>query len=294
MGVRTSARTRVRRPGTLRGKVRRSLAIGLLVLPALSACPEPAERFPAEGIVRGVDPESGQVLIAHQPIEGLMDAMTMSFAVADPAVLALLGEGQTVTFVVVFDGESYRADEIVVTGSTTGGSRGPGFEGLADVGDPAPHFELTDQGGSPVSLASLRGGPVVLDFVYTSCPGPCPILTATHVALQRGLEPALRSRTRFVSISLDPSRDTPEALRAYARAHGADLRSWSFLTGPVDTVGDVVARYGVGSLPGEGGEIEHISVTFLIDSEGRIAHRYLGLDHEAGQLAADLEGLAAR
>ena len=113
------------------------------------------------------------------------------------------------------------------------------------------------------------------------------------MTVQRRLSPVQRARTRFVSISLDPERDTPEALRSYAEAHGADLAGWSFLTGTSDEVGAALGRYGVGSVRGEDGEIDHVVATFLIDSEGRIAHRFLGLEHSAGQIAADLEGLGS-
>ena len=76
-----------------------------------------------------------------------------------------------------------------------------------------------------------------------------------------------------------------------AEAHGADLTSWSFLTGAPDAVRPVVASYGVGSVPGEEGQIDHIVATFLIDAGGRVAHRYLGLEHGADEILADLEGL---
>jgi protein SCO1/2 len=132
---------------------------------------------------------------------------------------------------------------------------------------------------------------VLLDFVYTRCPGPCPILTGTHVALQRSLPPELRERAWFVSISLDPRYDTPERLSEYARARGADLSGWSFVTGPVDAVDAVVRAYGVGRTRREDGQIEHVVATFLIDPEGRIAERYVGLEHGADELLRDLRRL---
>ena len=128
----------------------------------------------------------------------------------------------------------------------------------------------------------------MLDFIYTHCPGPCPILTGTHVALQRSLPEDLRPRTWFVSITLDPERDTSEALRAYAAARGANLASWSFVTGPTAAVDTVVRAFGVGKIPAAGGEIDHVVATFLIDPEGHIAERYVGLDHDADEILRDL------
>jgi protein SCO1/2 len=267
--------------------------IAVLLSGITTACSEPARRFPGEGVVRGVDIEQRQLLIEHREIEGLMGAMTMSFDVADAAQLQGLAQGQIIDFVVISDGKGYRVDQIVVSGNRFFDAPEPGLEALADVGDLAPGFELTDQDGRTVSLATLRGAPVLLDFVYTSCPGPCPILTAKHVSLQRRLSAELRARAHFVSISIDPERDTQEALRSYAQAHGADLASWSFLTGTSEQVGAVLESYGVGSVRGEQGEIDHAVATFLIDSKGRIAHRYLGLEHGSDQLEADLVGLGS-
>jgi len=271
--------------------VKVGLLLAILLSGLCAACSEPSPRFPAEGIVRGVDRESGQILIAHGDIEGLMGAMTMSFDVARPELLEGLATGDAVEFVVVSDGSSYRVEELVVTGSTLEEARGPGFEGLAEVGVAAPGFELIDQDGRRVSLASLRGRALVLDFVFTNCPGPCPILTATHVTLQRRLAAEARGGVHFVSISLDPERDTPEALRAYAQAHGADLAAWSFLTGAPDTVHAVLRSYGVRSEQAEDGEIDHVVVTYVIGRDGRISRRYLGLEQGVDERLRGLEGL---
>ena len=222
-----------------------------------------------------------------------MSAMTMSFDAVDAAQLENLTQGQIIDFVVIPDGRSFRVDEIAVTDNAFG-SGPPRFEQVANVGDTAPCFELTDQDGNSVSLASLSGRLVLLDFIYTNCPGPCPILTSRNVTLQLSLADDLRARTHFVSISIDPERDTPQALRSYAEARGANLSGWSFLTGTPRSIEVVLGGYGVGTVPSENGEIDHVVATFLIDSEGRIAHRYLGLEHGADELLADLEELASR
>ena len=119
------------------------------------------------------------------------------------------------------------------------------------------------------------------------------MLTSSHVTLQRLLPPELRARTRFVSISLDPVRDTPMALRAYALARGADLTGWSFLTGDPDAIALVLKGYGVGSMRRPDGQIDHLVATFLIDAEGRIAQRFIGLEHEPEELLRALEGAGA-
>ena len=265
----------------------------LLVVGLLAACGgETAQRYDARGVVEAVNRSYAQVLIDHEDIEGLMPAMTMSFDVPDAAVLDGLERGQAIDFVVEFDGSAYRVVEATVRevdAETSGGS----LDALAELRSPAPGFALIDQDGEPVTSEALEGTTLLVDFVYTACPGPCPILTSRHVTLQGELPAALRERTRFVSISIDPQRDTPDELRKYAAARGADLAHWSFLTGPVDVVAALVTAYGVGSVRQPDGTIDHVVATFVVDAEGRIADRFVGLEHETRDLLAALERVAS-
>jgi protein SCO1/2 len=275
-----------------------TVAALLSLLVAAAACDvaqhsQRARRVEAKGVVEAVDPALKQVVIDHEEIPGVMPAMSMSFDVTDPHLLETLAPGQSIEFTLELRERSLRvvAARVLAEGSA-GRSGSLGFAGAAQELEPAPEFALVDQDGRPVTLDSLRGQVVLLDFVYTHCPGPCPILTGTHVAVQRALPPELAPKVRFVSISLDPGRDTPEALRRYAEAHGADLARWSFLTGEPGTVEDVLQRYGVGATPAENGEIEHLVVTYLIDAEGRVARRFAGLEHRAEALVAALGAVA--
>jgi protein SCO1/2 len=270
----------------------RSLATGL-ALAGLLACREGGQRYPARGIVREVDPAAHQLVIEHEDIPGLMPAMTMNFDVADPKLLSQAQPGEAIDFEVSFDGRSYRITRLVPrTGAPVGSSAGgPRLAEAKAGGDPAPDFRLVDQDQHPLALADLHGFFVVLDFVYTACPGPCPILTSSHVTLQRSLPPDLRTRTRFVSISLDPERDSPQALRRYGMARGVDFTSWSFLTGPPAQVADVLTRYGVGTVRQSDGTIDHLVITFLIDANGQITQRYVGLEHTPEEIAGDLAKL---
>jgi protein SCO1/2 len=274
----------------------------LLLAAAVSACDvaqhsRRARRVEATGVVEAVDAELAQVVIDHEDIPGVMPAMSMSFDVGDPRLLETLAPGQKIEFTLELREQSLRvvAARVIEDPGTAGrsGTLEPaGFARAVAEAQPAPDFALVDQDGKPVSLAGLRGHVLLLDFVYTHCPGPCPILTGRHVAVQRALPPELAEKVRFVSISLDPARDTPEAMRAYATARGADLARWSFLTGEIDTVADVLERYGVGARPGKNGEIDHLVITYVIDAEGRIARRFGGLEHRSETLLAALEAVA--
>ena len=270
----------------------RSLA--LLVIVASSACSR-SQHYHGHGVVEDVQSDTRQIVIAHDDIPGLMPAMTMNFDVADEKLLTTLTPGDAIDFEVVFTGKAYIVTEATVREQGKPTSGGGQLGNVAPANDPAPPFRLTDQDGNPRALEDWRGKLVVLDFIWTRCPGPCPILTGLHVKAQRELSPELRDVTRFVSISLDPVRDTPSVLRDYAKKRGADLSNWSFLTGPFDEVDAVVKSYGVGSAKTPDGQVEHVVATFLIDGEGRIARRYIGLEgHDPAELLRDLQRLATR
>jgi protein SCO1/2 len=240
-----------------------------------------------------VQRENGQVLIAHDEIEGLMPAMTMNFDVPDKALLERLERGQVIDFVVEFTGKAYRVTEATVNESGVA-TNGASLGAIVPPSEPAPPFRLTDQDGQPRALEDFRGKTVLLDFIFTRCPGPCPILTGLHAKVQRELPPEIQAKTRFVSITLDPLRDTPTVLREYAQKRGIDLANWSFLTGPPEQVDAVIKSYGVGSRRDADGNIEHVVATFLIDANGQIARRYLGLDgHDPKELVRDVAKLGA-
>ena len=89
-----------------------------------------------------------------------------------------------------------------------------------------PPFAFTDLDGETVTEASLDGQLTVLDFIFTNCPFVCPPMGANMARAQEALE---GTGVEFVSISVDPERDTPEALRRYAETYGGELETWTFL-----------------------------------------------------------------
>jgi protein SCO1 len=141
---------------------------------------------------------------------------------------------------------------------------------LADIG-PAPPVALVDAEGRPFELASLRGKVVVVSFIYTTCNGSCPATTHNLYRVQEALKGAglWGKEVEFVSISLDPARDTPPVLKAYARIYTADPSSWHFLTGPPDRVARVIAAWDMWARVGPSGTLDHPSRIFLVDPRGR-------------------------
>ena len=93
---------------------------------------------------------------------------------------------------------------------------------------PVPDTTLVAETGKPLNLRQLKGNVVVYDFIFTNCAGTCPMMTQQMRKLTRKIDKD--AAVRFVSISVDPARDTPQVLRDYASRFRNDPR-WTFLTG---------------------------------------------------------------
>lgn len=135
---------------------------------------------------------------------------------------------------------------------------------------------LVDQNGNRISLASLKGKPLVVDFIYTSCPGECRRETAklTNVAL--GLGPDLGSKATIVSISVDPEHDGPKQLLDYSRQQGADKKGWYFLTGSPADIDQALAGFKMSRQVMPDGSVGHLVDIMLIGSDGRLVREYNG------------------
>ena len=106
-------------------------------------------------------------------------------------------------------------------------------------------LNLVDQDGHEVKFVSDVIGDriVVMDFVYTSCTTVCPVLSAVFQQVQGRLGDQLGKDVALVSVSVDPTRDTPQRLKAYAAKHKAQP-GWIWLTGPKTTMDEVLDGLG--------------------------------------------------
>jgi protein SCO1 len=134
-----------------------------------------------------------------------------------------------------------------------------------------PAFEFHDQNDKPATLASLRGSPWVADFIFTRCPGSCPMMTAKMAALQKALPP----QVKFVSFSVDPEHDTPAVLKEYAQRYSADESRWKLVTGDQDAILAQARGMHLTALPATADQpIMHDGRFVLIDGQGHIRGAY--------------------
>ncbi len=160
--------------------------------------------------------------------------------------------------------------------------------------DCLPAINLIDQNGQRVSLSSLKGKPVLVDFIYTSCPGPCKTLTQRMIDVAQKLGPALGSQVTMVSISIDPEHDGPQQMLDYARTQGAARKGWLFLTGGPSEVDAALAAFGLGRERESDGSVSHIVGVILVGPDGRKIHEYNGENLKYDAVVADLRNAIGR
>jgi protein SCO1 len=153
-----------------------------------------------------------------------------------------------------------------------------------------PEFQLTDQSGEPFHRESLRGNIWVADFIYSTCPGPCPRMSAQ----MRGVQSATASfpDVKLVSITVDPQHDSPAVLAAYASRYHAEPGRWFFLTGAQDAL-EALCRNGF-KLGDVDGSLVHSTRFVLVDRRNRVRGFYNSTDDSAlPRLLHDIRTLRA-
>jgi protein SCO1/2 len=184
---------------------------------------------------------------------------------------------------------------------------------------PGPEWTLTNQQNQPFGSANLKGKVSLVTFVYTHCPTVCPLLTAQMKQLQDELKQdrATAERVTFVSITVDPQRDTPARLKEYAAQMGVDFATWSWVTGESAELQrtwksfGVVAYVDLASMSGEGVssansahgahsatasdashyEVNHTVKVVLLDARGNIRAEYIGQQLPLTRVTQDIHRL---
>jgi protein SCO1/2 len=148
-----------------------------------------------------------------------------------------------------------------------------------------------DQDGRERTLAGTAAPARVVAMVYASCEHTCPLLVADMKRLEAALAPARRDGVRFVLVTLDPERDTPERLREFAGNVGLDPARWTLLTGSDDDVLELAAALGVRYRRQADGEVAHSNLLTVLDRDGAVTHQSMGVGAGATALRTAVERL---
>jgi len=108
------------------------------------------------------------------------------------------------------------------------------------------NLELINQDGETVRFFDdvLKDKVVVISFIFTNCQGACPLITHKLTQVRDRIEGLIGDPVHFVSLSIDPARDTPAAMQEFAKTHQADHAGWTFLTGDAGNLDNIIKRLG--------------------------------------------------
>lgn len=154
---------------------------------------------------------------------------------------------------------------------------------------------LTDQDGRTRSWSAHRGKPQLVSMFYTSCQYICPLIVDSGKAIEKSLTPEQQKRIGIVLISMDPTRDTPAALKSVADKRKLDLGRWTLASPKPDEVRAIAGILGIRYRLLADGEFNHTSALALLDADGRILARteQMGTKPDPEFVAAVRKALAA-
>ena len=266
---------------------------------AASAAKPVEQRYELRGEVVSVDAARHVLVVKHEAVGDYMPAMTMEFevsagdaAVAKPGarIRAEMIPSQTANFRLekIWPDDKVAADTVAAgANALRQDTHNRGKEAYREIGETIPDFALYDQDGRVVQSARFHGKQIMLNFIYSRCPVAtmCPASTAKMMQVQKSAREAAVKNLELVSISLEPSYDTPGVLKQYATDRGIDTSNFSFLTGPQNAIDDLLTQFGV-IAEFKGGVLQHTLSTLLIDENGKIIHRADGSTWEPAEFVA--------
>lgn len=162
----------------------------------------------------------------------------------------------------------------------------------AAIGRTLQDHVFTDTRKEVVRLAGLRGKPLVLNLVYTSCYHTCPLVVQSLARAADVARDALGPDSfNIVTIGFDTRADTPERMRDYARSQGIDLPNWRFVSADAKAIDALIADVGFVFYPSPRG-FDHLAQTTIIDEKGVIYRQLYGSDFGPQALVEPMRAMA--
>jgi len=269
--------------------VRTAVTLFVITSAMLCGCVR-SRHYDLRGQVLAVDRGRQEVTIKHEDIRGFMPGMTMPFKVSNPALLNGLEAGDLVEATLVVKDYTGYLTTLRRTGHDTPPPAAAPATVVLQPGEQVPDVRLIDETGTTRAIADWRGKVLVVTFIYTRCPFPdfCPRMDRQFKSVQAEVlaNPQLSDHVALLSVTFDPTFDTPAVLAAHAKTLGADPRIWHFATGDREVIDGFASRLGVSVLR-EGTTAEgvtHNLRTAVIGPDGRLRTVFTGNDWTPAQL----------
>lgn len=270
--------------------------------PAKSATQE----YPVRGIVVSVDATAGTVVLNHETIPGFMEAMEMSYRLEDKSVASELHPGDKVTATLKAERDAAGPVNMRLANFVVIAQARPDYKPKVEYhvpapGDTVPKFTLLNQSGKTIGLEQFRGKVVVMTFVYTRCPLAdfCPKMSRNFAEIDKALEgdPKLYEKTHLLSVSFDPTYDTPKVLKSYGAAYTGRFTKetfahWDFAAPPVAELPKMEQFFDLGVTPGDDGSLMHSLSTAVIGKDGKVVAFYPNNDWDVATVLAQVRSAA--
>jgi protein SCO1/2 len=252
-----------------------------LIAGGLGACQPSEKHYQLRG--RVLAKNGSELTVNHEEIPGLMPAMAMPYQVPDRVSLNKVQTGDWIKGELVGRNNEYRLEHIIVTSS---GGADPVEATTAQElqpGDRVPDLPMINQDGKTVHLRDFKGKSVLVTFIYTRCPFPtfCPLLSNELASVNRELkkDSEVFSKTHLMSVSLEPSYDTPPVMRTYGLGYinhdPAGFAHWDFVATTPDDLKKLAGAFGLTYFV-QDNQITHSMLTVLIGPDGAVSNVWPG------------------
>lgn len=269
-------------------------------VPSSQSAQSSAKTYHVRGVVVSADQKKGELTLDTEAIPGFMEAMVMPYTLRNPSVATELHPGDTITATLHASQDSDTLDQIVIVGQAKADYLPPVHYKPLVPGEAVPSFSFLNQSSRLIHLDQFRGKVLLLTFIYTRCPlaNYCPRMSRNFAEIDHALaaDPALYKRTHLLSVSFDPSYDTPAVLRSYGGAYTgkytqSTFQHWDFAAPPQKELPDVLRFFLVGVTPGPNRTLTHSLSTIVITPEGKVYKWYPTNDWTPQQIVSDVKTL---
>src|SRR5579875_3411655 len=264
-------------------------------------------QYPIRGNVVRVDAQDGQITLQHDAIPGLMEAMTMDYPVTDRAALSELHPGDRIMATILADPSpqgpvNLRLSDIVINAQAKPDYVPAVQYHVPTPGDAVPNFALLNQSGKQIDLKQYRGKVLLMTFIYTRCPlaDYCPRMSRNFAQIDQQLatDPKLYKDTHLLSVSFDPTYDTPKVLKSYGGAYTGKYSKetfghWEFAAPSEKELPKMEQFFDVGVTPGEKGTLQLSLATVIIGKDGKVIAFYPTKDWSVAAVLDQVKHAAA-
>ncbi|MEQ1852227.1 MAG: SCO family protein [Chthoniobacteraceae bacterium] len=151
----------------------------------------------------------------------------------------------------------------------------------------------TEDTGREMKLADLRGKPIILALFFSNCEHSCQFIVRDMKSIESALPKKARAKVDFLLVSIDPERDSTEALAAFRAKHRLGTANWHLLRAPEKSVRQLADRVGFSYFPGSKTQFAHSLLITVLNGDGETAHQQSGLGVDRKGAVETLEKLVS-